>query len=172
MRYSPTNQARVSHAVTPKTLRPTAIARAYAAGLVDGEGCVQIIKHASKSRKHSTYRLRLEVAQNDLPTLVNFVHCVGVPAVVRAVKPDSSQRRQVWRVCYDGPQAYAVIRGIRRYLVRKRAEADVAIEFVRRGRIGLRPGSRGTPSGLWEFREQCYLQIRELRHEGDATWAI
>ena len=103
------------------------------------------------------------MTQNDFGTLENFVHCVGVPVAIRTVKRDASQNRQVWRLSYDGPQAYAVIRVLEHYLVRKRAEARVARVFVEEGRIGLHPGPRGTPDHYWKLREACFRKLRKLK---------
>lgn len=149
--------------ITPAHGRPSARALAYAAGFTDGEGCIQIIRQQLHGRPNPTYRLRLEVIQNDYDTLVHFVHCVGVPVVVRPVKRQLDHSRQIWRVLYDGPQAYQAIRYLRRHLVRKRSEANVAIEFVRKGRIDLHPGPKGTPPHIWAKREQCFQELRSLK---------
>jgi hypothetical protein len=149
--------------ITPNTKPPSATQRAYAAGLTDGEGCMQIVRQDLPGRKNPTYRLRLTIVQNDYQTLANFIHCVGVAAKVRPVKRDHSQNRQVWRVVYDGPQAYAVICTISRYLVRKQPEARVAMDFVKKGRIDLHPGCKGTPKRLWKVREACYRRLKRLK---------
>lgn len=153
--------------ITPSTSLPGATALAYAAGLMDGEGCIQVIKQMVPGRKNPTYRLRLEMMQNDFPTLANFVHCVGLPATIRPVKREADHSRQVWRVTYDGPQAYVVLRRLLRYLVRKKAEAAVGINFVRRGRIDLHPGPKGTPARLWALRENFFRELRALKLGSD-----
>ena len=149
--------------VQPRAATPSATLRAYGAGLADGEGCIQIIKQAVADRANPTYRLRFEMMQNDYATLEHFVHCVGVAAKIRPVKRDNSQNRQVWRLAYDGPQALAVITVLHRYLVRKKPEARVAIEFVVKGRIALHPGPAGTPKRLWKVREACFRKLRKLK---------
>lgn len=149
--------------IVPRSTTPTAMQRAYGAGLADGEGCIQIIKQEVAARRNPTYRLRFEMMQNDFATLEHFVHCVGVPTKIRTVKRDSKQNRQVWRLAYDGPQAYAVIRSLERYLVRKSAEARVAREFVEKGRIDLHPGPDGTPARYWQVREACFRKLRKLK---------
>ena len=155
--------------VTPEAGRPSTQALAYAAGFTDGEGCIQIIRQQQAGRENPSYRLRLEVVQNDFETLVNFVHCVGVPATIRPVKREIEHSRQIWRLMYDGPQAYQAIRYLRRHLVRKRAEAEVALEFVRKGRIDLHPGSKGTPVHIWIKREAAFRKLRELKR-GPPAW--
>ena len=151
--------------ITPLSESPTPMRRSYGAGLADGEGCIQIIKQEVPGRQHPTYRLRFEMMQNDFRTLENFVHCVGVEAKIRLVNRDreGKQNRQVWRLAYDGPQAYAVIRRLQPYLVRKGPEAQVAREFVEKGRIGLHPGPSGTPRRYWEVREACFKKLRKLK---------
>ena len=149
--------------VQPRSATPSATLRAYGAGLADGEGCIQIIKQAVDGRANPTYRLRFEMMQNDYQTLEHFVHCVGVATKIRPVKRVSSQNRQVWRLAYDGPQALAVITVLRQYLVRKRYEARVAIDFVNKGRISLHPGCAGTPKRLWKVREACFRKLQKLK---------
>ncbi|MBN8490589.1 MAG: hypothetical protein J0M00_04055 [Burkholderiales bacterium] len=149
--------------VTPRSPKPSSTERAYAAGLTDGEGCVSIIKQSVPGRKNPTYRLRLDVVQNDFQTLVNFVHCVGVATKVRPVKRDARANRQVWRIGYDGPQAYEVLTRLHRYLVRKKPESRVAMDFVEKGRIGLHPGCAGTPARYWKVREACYRKLKKLK---------
>jgi hypothetical protein len=149
--------------VVPHSALPTPLQRAYGAGLADGEGCIQIIKQSVPGRGNPTYRLRFEMMQNDFRTLEHFVHCVGVSAKIRQVKRSGSQNRQVWRISYDGPQAYEVIRRLEKFLVRKSHEARVACEFVKKGRIGLHPGPAGTPPRYWKVREACFRKLRKLK---------
>lgn len=167
MQTQTTTQPFVGVLITPSSTLPGATALAYAAGLMDGEGCIQVIKQMVAGHKNPSYRLRLEMAQNDLATLANFVHCDGLPATVRPVKREANHSRQVWRVTYDGPQAYAALRRLLRYLVRKKAEAAVGIDFVRRGRIGLHPGPKGTPARLWVLRETYFRELRALKAGSD-----
>lgn len=151
--------------IMPRSENPSPMRRSYGAGLADGEGCIQIIKQKVPGRRNPTYRLRFEMMQNDFRTLENFVHCVGVEAKIRRVNRDreGKQNRQVWRLAYDGPQAYTVIRRLQRYLVRKGPEAQVAREFVEKGRIGMHPGPSGTPRRYWQVREACFRKLRKLK---------
>lgn len=151
--------------IMPRSENPSLMQRSYGAGLADGEGCIQIIKQKVPGRRNPTYRLRFEMMQNDFRTLENFVHCVGVEAKIRPVNRDAEgkQNRQVWRLAYDGPQAYAVIRRLQRYLVRKGPEAQVAREFVEKGRIDMHPGPSGTPRRYWQVREACFKKLRKLK---------
>jgi hypothetical protein len=159
-RFAPSNNGIL---VTPRSHKPTATERAYAAGLTDGEGCVSIIKQAVPGRKNPTYRLRLDMMQNDFATLVNYIHCVGVATKVRPVKRADGQNRQVWRIGYDGPQAYEVLSRLHRFLVRKKPESRTAMDFVEKGRIGLHPGCGGTPARYWKVREACYRKLKKLK---------
>jgi hypothetical protein len=149
--------------IQPKRQQPSREHLMYAAGFTDGEGCISIVKQQLAGRSRPTYRLRLDLMQNDFRSLAIYVERVGVPAKVRPVKPHPSQNRQVWRVSYDGPQAYAAIRNLRPFLERKRREAEVAMDFVEKGRIGLHPGPKGTPNRLWKIREACFRKLRKLK---------
>ena len=45
---------------------------AWAAGFIDGEGCVRIAKHSAKDRVNPIYNLHLAISQNRRDTLE---HC-------------------------------------------------------------------------------------------------
>jgi hypothetical protein len=149
--------------VIPSSPTPTPQELSYAAGFVDGEGCITITKTQPTEGDRPVYRLRLEVSQNCHHTLTMMVQRIGVPAKVRPMAPQKRQTRPSWRVIYDGPQAYAALRNLKPYLVRKQAEAELAIEFVEEGVASLRPGRKGTPEQIWKKREGICRRMRRLK---------
>lgn len=135
---------------------------AWAAGMLDGDGCIAIVKQPFANRR-PIYRLTVSVCQNCLQTLEHFRRCVGVEGVIYAVKRKLEHNKQVYTLNYSGPKALLLIRRLRTLLVRKRPEALVAISFCLNGQISRRFGPRGVPSDVEAVRVAHYLKLRALK---------
>ena len=134
----------------------------WAAGMLDGDGCVAIVRQTYPNRS-STYRLVVQVTQNDLQTLKHFRVCVGVPAPIHEVKRRIGHNRQVYALMYSGPKAVLVLQRLAAHLVRKRAEAEVALSFIDKGQVGRRFGVRGVPPSIERIRISHYNKLRALK---------
>jgi hypothetical protein len=135
---------------------------AWAAGMLDGDGCVAIVKQTYPNRA-STYRLVVQVTQNDLQTLKHFRVCVGVPAPIHEVKRRIGHNRQVYALMYSGPKAVLVLQRLAAHLVRKRPEAEVALSFIEKGQVGRRFGARGVPPAIEQIRISHFNKLRALK---------
>jgi hypothetical protein len=135
---------------------------AWAAGMLDGDGCVAIVKQTYPNRA-STYRLVVQVTQNCLQTLKHFRMCVGVPAPIHEVKRRIGHNRQVYALMYSGPKAVLVLQRLAAHLVRKRPEAEVALSFIEKGQVGRRFGGRGVPPSIEQIRISHYNKLRALK---------
>lgn len=155
----------------PKTqvtqpLLPPKVALAWAAGLTDGDGCIYIAKQTySDPRRENqpNFRLRLTISQSNLPVLQYVQHVVGVNGCVAAPTRTLQQNKQHYSLTYDGRRALAVIRKLCPYLVAKRAEALVALDFARVCRIDEHPGPKGQSPRIWKLREAFYNKLRRLK---------
>lgn len=134
----------------------------WAAGMLDGDGCVAIVRQTYPNRS-STYRLVVQVTQNDLQTLKHFRVCVGVPAPIHEVKRRIGHNRQVYALMYSGPKAVLVLQRLAAHLVRKRPEAEVALSFIEKGQVGRRFGGRGVPPSIEQIRISHYNKLRALK---------
>jgi hypothetical protein len=134
----------------------------WAAGMLDGDGCIAIIKQPFQHRK-PIYRLVVSICQNCLQTLEHFRRCVGVDGAIYPVKRKLEHNKQVYNLNYSGPKALLVIRRLRAYLVRKRPEALVAISFCLNGQISRRFGPHGVPAAVEAVRVSHYLKLRALK---------
>jgi len=135
---------------------------AWAAGMLDGDGCVAIVKQTYPNRA-STYRLVVQVTQNCLQTLKHFRVCVGVPAPIHEVKRRIGHNRQVYALMYSGPKAVLVLQRLAAHLVRKRPEAEVALSFIEKGQVGRRFGVRGVPPAIEQIRISHFNKLRALK---------
>jgi hypothetical protein len=134
----------------------------WAAGMLDGDGCVAIVKQTYPKRS-STYRLVVQVTQNCLQTLKHFRVCVGVPGTIHEVKRRIGHNRQVYALHYAGPKAVLVLQRLAEHLVRKRPEAEVALSFIAKGQVGRRFGPRGVPAAIEQIRISHYNKLRALK---------
>lgn len=134
----------------------------WAAGMLDGDGCVTIVRQTYPNRA-STYRLVVQVTQNCLQTLKHFRVCVGVPAPIHEVKRRIGHNRQVYALMYSGPKAVLVLQRLAAHLVRKRPEAEVALSFIEKGQVGRRFGGRGVPPSIEQIRISHYNKLRALK---------
>ncbi|MFP8836186.1 hypothetical protein ACLIJR_18130 [Hydrogenophaga sp. XSHU_21] len=134
----------------------------WAAGMLDGDGCIAIVKQTYPNRA-STYRLVVQVTQNDLQTLKHFRVCVGVPAPIHEVKRRIGHNRQVYALMYSGPKAVLVLQRLAAHLVRKRPEAEVALSFIEKGQVGRRFGGKGVPPAIEQIRISHYNKLRALK---------
>jgi len=134
----------------------------WAAGMLDGDGCVAIVRQTYPDR-NANYRLVVQVTQNCLQTLQHFRSCVGVTAPIHEVKRRIGHNRQVYTLNYAGPKALLVLQRLRAYLVRKRPEAEVALSFIEKGQVGRRFGPRGVPPQLEAIRVSHYNKLRALK---------
>ncbi len=134
----------------------------WAAGMLDGDGCVAIVRQTYPDR-NANYRLVVQVTQNCLQTLQHFRSCVGVTAPIHEVKRRIGHNRQVYTLNYAGPKALLVLQRLRAHLVRKRPEAEVALSFIEKGQVGRRFGPRGVPPQLEAIRISHYNKLRALK---------
>jgi hypothetical protein len=95
----------------------------WAAGFVDGEGCIHIAKQRYRTKRRDTYRLGIYLTQNDLKVLEHFRDGVGVAAPIYKVKRTRQHRRQCYTLNYNSANAMRVISLLAPHLVRKRPEA-------------------------------------------------
>ena len=135
----------------------------WAAGFLDGEGCIHIARQRYKSSRSDTYRLGVFVAQNDLPTLEQFRDAVGVQTRIHATKRALRHRHQCYTLNYTGNKAIRVLELVSPYLVRKRAEAEAARVFWAYGRFQPPAAPSGTTPAATDLRESFYLLLRNLK---------
>lgn len=94
---------------------------AWAAGIVDGEGCIYLISYKNRRTNKAKY-LRLVVGNIDPRMLVKLRELFG--GTVRSQK-SSTRPMWIWSICCR--QAEVAIRAILPWLVIKREQADVAL---------------------------------------------
>ena len=136
---------------------------AWAAGFIDGEGCIAVSRVRLHGRKNETYRMTLNVTQNHLPALLRLQQVLGQPSHLYQVRRTVQHNKQVHSLNYDGIHALRAIARVAPYLVRKRMEARVALSYRRRGAMGVHPGPTGYPAHVWRWREHVRRKLQRLK---------
>lgn len=96
---------------------------AWAAGFIDGEGCISIARQNSKTcRSGHRYTMKLVVSQKRRPALDKLQAMFG-----GTVKKPSSQ--DIWWWVVTAQQAKLALEAVFPYLVEKYDQAEVAIAF-------------------------------------------
>lgn len=143
-------------------LKTKKINLAWAAGFIDGEGCLRIAKHCVKDRVNPIYNLNLSISQNRLETLEHCQAILGVQSSICQFPDRVSFRRSVFVLTYMCANARDAVTLLLPYLVRKQAEASLALEFALR--LQSRRGGRTphTPAEI-AIREAYYLRMKALK---------
>jgi len=140
---------------------------AWAAGLVDGEGCITILHRlagGSNGSKTDSFVLVLRVTMGHLETVRRLGGILGIGKVYdhafRGARANASFSYTV-----SARVAEKVIRKLRPYLVTKAKEAEVALEFMALP-LWLKGGSKGntvTSRALFRKKLRLYWKIRKLK---------
>jgi hypothetical protein len=134
----------------------------WAAGFLDGEGCIHITKQQYRTSRTPTYRLGVQVTQNHLETLERFREIVCADARIYATKRAPNHKRQCYALNCYGHVAASLLLELLPHLRRKREEAEAAISFwfarSARGRDGTR-----VDESTSELREHYFLLLKRLK---------
>lgn len=143
---------------------PGEIGLANAAGFFDGEGCIHIARQSHPgSRRGFIYRLVVSLSQNHMASLIDFQELVGVEGRLYRRTREASTNRDWYTLNYDGKAAEAVIATLQPYLLRKRMEAQTALQFQRDCHINKHFGPSGCPPAVWSQRDALYRKLRNLK---------
>lgn len=141
----------------------------WAAGILDGEGCIHIACQTfpATSKRRPNYRLRVHIAQTSRTLLEEFEWVVGICGTITQPEVTNKQRRVCYSLSYDGLSAFAVVEFLFEHLRRKRPHALEVKNFRRECDIHTHPGPDGHPPEVWQRREWYYKRIRAL-NRGEA----
>lgn len=132
---------------------------AWAAGIIDGEGCISIVRmKPSANYPHLRYELRIAVKMIHKPTVERIKSIFGRGTIT--VRHRANQRNQFnWLVGIHN--ASAVLRLVLPYLVTKRAEAELGLEFEQKRTVFS--GKQFPPPEEWSLRESYQIKMKALK---------
>jgi len=140
---------------------------AYAAGFVDGEGCIAVVRAFAERKQRFIYGVQIVVANHEREVL-DWMRATWGGWVV-AVSARSGRARPCWNWrCPTGLSAKPFLNGIRPWLRIKQRQCDnalVMIDLLQRGRRTL--GRAPLPQKWLDEQEKLYWIQRELNHRGN-----
>ena len=142
-----------------------AAAIGWAAGFVDGEGCIHLSKTRQPGRRYPTYRPRLDLSQNNREVLVRLREILDEDAGLYLAKRQPSENRQSYKLGFDGVHALRAVAKLRPHLIRKDVEADVLLSYPALGWMGVHPGPKGYPPEVWVAREQSEATEAQVKSD-------
>ena len=137
---------------------------AWAAGFVDGEGCIYIGKLRYRDpRRKLSYRLGFCITQNNLEVLEHLRDGLGITEPIYKVKRLPQHSRQVYTLNCNGKNALRLITTLLPFLVRKREEAQTAVAYWEDCMGGKRPGGKGWSPQVTADREAKFQKMRSFK---------
>lgn len=131
---------------------------AYAAGIIDGEGCITIKRGKPQAEgRQPTYDPVVAVAMSDFEAVDWLKHTFGgyIYDYPQLGKGDRLMRR--W--CLSGIRCQQFLKLVLPYLKVKRLQAAVVVNFPCRGRSGR----RGRSQEVIDAQEHYYWLVRQLK---------
>jgi hypothetical protein len=142
---------------------------AYAAGFVDGEGCIAIARSFMPRGNRFYYTIQVVVANTDR-TVLDWMQGMWAGGVFRVTSSRGGGRNSwTWR-CGPGV-AQTFLPGIRPWLKIKQAQCDNALamlELLRRSKRTL--GPYPIPQPWLDEQEKHYWLQRQLNHRGNKAF--
>jgi hypothetical protein len=139
---------------------------AYAAGFVDGEGCIAVTRSFSDRSRRYYYGVCVVVSNRDRAVLEWMQSTWSGWVVAMPGRQANARASWSWR-SPTGLSAKTFLGGIRPWLRIKGQQCDNALEMIdllQRGRRTL--GRAPLPSAWLDEQEKLYWLQRELNHKG------
>lgn len=134
----------------------------YAAAIVDGEGSIMIKKARPSGRRiNANYSLQIAVANTDRRLIEFFFKHFGGWWTNTDPNPSKNKRR-LFRWDIKGKPAAKFIELIFNFLVIKKRQAELGLEFIKS--FDIYYGCFGIPQSVLESRENLFLECRRLKN--------
>ena len=144
---------------------PSVAELAYAAGIIDGEGCIHISKTQHVRDKRLTMNLHVPVSMPDKCVIAWLGEMFGGDVSMASRDKLGHSNAWIWRA--TDRAAERVLLQVLPYLRAKKTQAEVGLQF--RKLIGA-PGIKTPPANVRQ-RIQFYWQLREMKRQGKSGWA-
>ena len=142
------------------------IGYAYAAGLIDGEGCIRIARSRvvpTNENRSVCYSIELQIRMTDRSPLDYLQELFGLGHIYATASSKPQWKDTYVWMCKSG-QVTKVLRLVRPYLIIKARQADLALEFD--GRLRVVGFKSRVPEALITQRDRLYQQMRRLNARG------
>lgn len=142
----------------------TSTQRAYVAGFLDADGSISITGNTTR-RGHQHWSLQLIFYNCNLEVLKKIQFWMGIGSI------HSRKRTSKWRISYrlkfQGAAAARLLKAIHRYLIVKKKQAEIGLEFAKTiGPFALKgsswQGGRKLKPAIIEKRKQLKINLQSL----------
>lgn len=140
---------------------------AYAAGFLDGEGCIKIAKRNPRNGRSANYSLLVSITQKDGRPVDWLFGNFGGVVYLKNKKTDGSNWIYEWRSTDTG--AYKFLKSVVPFLLVKKEQAELAIQFQERREFARKRNKpdNGRFASLTKDelskREEIYQKMSELK---------
>ena len=131
----------------------------YLASVIDAEGAISIYHASQPSKNYYAYLLGLAVGNTDTRLIDWLVANYGGWTQWRRYKTKRWKDVKVWNI--GGEKTYKLLKQVRPFLIVKRRQADLGMEFYRKC-ITNHPRSQWIKTKAYEY----YLEMRKLNMRG------
>ncbi|MBU0791738.1 MAG: LAGLIDADG family homing endonuclease, partial [Gammaproteobacteria bacterium] len=134
---------------------------AWVAGIIDGEGCISVIKSKVNKKEgvYFRYQLNIYVGMIHKPTIYRIKDIFKFGHLAKDDRgSECSRTRFIWGVSCN--QAEAVLKAILPFMITKKEEARVALEFQENTD---RSGGKYPSKGEWKKREYYRQRLKKLK---------
>lgn len=143
--------------------------KAYLAGLFDGEGSINIFKQTSrKDMKAPAYFLEISIGNTHRGVLQWILEHFG-GRLTHNAEQYTERNQRTWRWRASSNEAYEILIVILPYLIVKKDQAQVAIEFRERQVTFNAHGHNPITAEEDAWRENQRMKIRSMRFWNDET---
>jgi hypothetical protein len=143
----------------------------WAAGIIDGEGCIFVRKNLpTETSKHRSpiHDLGVKVTMTHQPTVERLAALFGVGHLTTdSKKPAGCKTSYSW-TCYGGDAAH-VLERVYPHLLTKRHEALLGLEFSLLK--SARKGRARVPQDLLDLRERYYIDLQAIKRSAPDFYA-
>ncbi len=153
----------MGHARKPKLRRPSKVNLAWAAGLIDGEGCISITKCRPRGENiNILYSLTIGVNMVDRPTIYRLKHLFGGGKISKK-KPtrteNGTMRRTFYTWAISSKQAKQALEWLLPYSITKKSQMSLGIRFQNR----MSPTNQTLTDAELAVRERFYRRMRLIK---------
>lgn len=135
---------------------------AYAAGIIDGEGCITIKRTGVVGAKRRPRHIANVSVVNSCLLMVEWLHRTFGGSIFKR-KRQSAHHKETWAWDASAKIAVYVCEGVMPYLIAKREQAEIVIDLM----AGPRLQAVSISLGELERREMLSKRIRDLNRKGD-----
>lgn len=139
------------------------VTTAYIAGFFDGEGCVSIERCAKRNGHGFQYHLTAVITQSEPDSLTEIITAVGCGKIYRAPHR-LAVTGYYYHARFSGSDAKLLLTTLLPYLKQKKAEANLALDFLENARGDL--GGKPVTPMMEALREHYWTKMQELKHGG------